>query len=132
MKLILVFIFTISSISAFANCNIYDLPTTKTKYKFVLNANTNMPYAKYVKVADRAKLGKDVLKCMSEVDVPFEMGDGYYDIRSSKLFAIYYPNSTRLAGFVEEYKLDYTEDSEIVETEVRFNSKGQRLTRAGY
>src|SRR5688500_12650235 len=132
MRLLLLSFTLLLSTTAFAKCDISDQPTTATKYKFVLNANTSMPYSKYIKVNDRKNLGKDVLNCMSEVDIAFEMGDGYYDVRSSKLVAIFYPNSTRIAGYVEEYKLYYTEDREIVEAEVRYNSKGQRISAPMY
>ena len=62
---------------------------------------------------------------LEEVDVPFEMGDGYYDVVWSKLYIV--RDGSDVIGYIEKYKLSYTEDREYVYVLVRWDAKGKRV-----
>lgn len=66
-----------------------------------------------------------IQKILQNVDVAFEMGDGYYDVVSTKLFIV--RNEPKVQGYIELYKLSFTEDPEYVFVVVRYDVKGQRV-----
>lgn len=74
----------------------------------------------------KAPAQKDaVKKKLKSPDVAFEMGDGYYDVKSIDLFLIRDGNKT--VGYIERYKLSYTEDPEIVTVLVRYSFDGAQV-----
>lgn len=127
MKFFVAIMIAVFSSASLANCYIADDAQTESKYRFVLSAKVPSPYVKYMSQAAISKLDSAVKNCLSEVDMPFEMGDGYYGVRSLKTYVVYYPNTTKIAGFIEQYTLSYTEGDDAW-AEVRYNSKGQRIT----
>lgn len=66
-----------------------------------------------------------IQKMLEEVDVAFEMGDGYYDVKSVRLYIA--RDGSKVIGFIEKYLLYYTEDNNEVEVLVRYNAEGKRI-----
>lgn len=62
---------------------------------------------------------------LEEVDPSFEMGDGYYNLLQVQLFKV--KDGRTLVGYIELYKLDYTEDPEIVYAIQRYDARGKRV-----
>ncbi len=66
-----------------------------------------------------------ILYELEQVDVPFEMGDGYYDFVSSELYSV--KDEGKVIGYLELTKLSYTEDPIYVYVLVRFGADGKRV-----
>ena len=77
--------------------------------------------------SERRAIPEKVRKEMALTDVPYELGDGYYDVRSTELYqVISKTNSSQILGYVEIYDLYYTEGDDVIAT-VRFDRNGLRL-----
>jgi hypothetical protein len=134
LQLVLTFVFMGVSTQAWAKCDISEEENVASKYAFVLSAKVSAPYAKELSTLKFGKLPKAVKDCIKDVDLSFELGDGYYDLRYTKYFAIYYPNSSRLAGYAVVSGLTFTEGSdpsEVTAYTVRYNRHGQRVSAHG-
>ncbi len=66
-------------------------------------------------------------RTLGSVDVPFEMGDGYYDLVSERWYRIRSTVDGRVLGYLNEVRLSYTEDAEYVDVLVRFAADGRRI-----
>lgn len=55
---------------------------------------------------------KKVLNKINQIDVPFEMGDGYYDLKSEKYFAL--SLDEKVVGYALESYMTYTEGDDTV------------------
>jgi hypothetical protein len=62
---------------------------------------------------------------LEEVDVAFELGDGYYDVQKTQLFRVW--QGGKILGYIERIFLSYTEDPELVVALVRYNPNGVRV-----
>lgn len=58
------------------------------------------------------KLSKELSEKISSIDVPFEMGDGYYDLKYEKLFQL--SLNGQVVGYRLESALSYTEGDDTV------------------
>jgi hypothetical protein len=134
MKLILMSLAMLLSSAAFANCDISEEEGTEKKYAYLLKADEKGANAKQLTRAQVEDLPEETKECMGQVDLGYELGDGYYDLKFSHTYVIYFPNSTRIAGFVEVAGLTYTEaddPNERLIVRVRYNSRGQRVSPIG-
>ncbi len=87
----------------------------------LLESNAKKMTAKQI-----AALPKSITDHMSKVDVPSELGDGYYDVKSVKTFRIFDTKDTSLVvGYIDFYWLSYTEGEDITAL-VRFDRNGLR------
>lgn len=76
---------------------------------------------------DLAKLPQSVKEQISKTDVPFELGDGYYGVKSYKAYKIFDKKSNEQhVGYVYLYKLSYTEGDDV-NAVVRFDRNGLRV-----
>lgn len=66
---------------------------------------------------------------LNSVDLPFEMGDGYYDFVSEKWYRVRSSFDGRVLGYLNQVRLSYTEDSEYADVLVRFAADGRRIGR---
>ncbi|MCX6126319.1 MAG: hypothetical protein NTV34_16420 [Proteobacteria bacterium] len=89
-----------------------------------------------VKGANSKKLNPSQILALPErtrseiesVDVPFELSDGYYDIKSTALYQISSKaNPGLLVGYVKVYELSYTEGDDLTAI-VRFDRNGLRIS----
>lgn len=67
---------------------------------------------------------------ISNVDVAFELADGYYDYLSRAYYSISHQGT--VIGYMKCNLLSYTEDPELPLTAVKFNLKGKRITGYQY
>jgi len=79
-----------------------------------------------VKRIDERRLPKKVLTNIYDVDVGFEMGDGYYDVIANRFYAVTDQRGA-VNGYIGWYKLSYTEDPEYPEVHVKFDRNGVRI-----
>ncbi len=74
------------------------------------------------------KLPKSLRSNIDKVDLAVELGDGYYDLKASQLYAVNAKkDATQIVGYLLWAKLTYTEDNEDVVVLVRFDRNGLRL-----
>lgn len=72
------------------------------------------------------KLPENVKKMMGNVDVPFEMGDGYYDLKKREIFIVL--NEQKIVqGYIVESTLTYTEDPELASATDYYQLNGIRF-----
>lgn len=71
-----------------------------------------------------------VAKEVRDLDVAFELADGYYDYLASAIYEIKVEG--KVVGYMECSLLSYTEDPELTLTGVKFNLSGRRITGYGY
>jgi hypothetical protein len=67
-----------------------------------------------------------VRETLNSVDLPLEMGDGYYGIIKSALYMVFTKDG-QVAGFMEAALLSYTEDPELFLAAAFVNPQGRRL-----
>ena len=91
---------------------------------FAAGLNDKYPGSKDVYEVTDLSQKKSITKILEEVDVAFEMGDGYYDVLSEKLYVI--DDGVKTKGYIKEYKLSYSEEPETVTVIVRFKANGKR------
>jgi len=82
------------------DCNDYS-----KEMKLVLNADTDK-----INEIEYSEIPKLVRRTMSEVDLGFEMGDGYYDVISEKIYPIFIAD--KLIGYAIESHMSYTQDDD--------------------
>jgi len=93
----------------------------------VEKANETLSNVKKLSYAIIQKLDKKILNRIESVDIPFELGDGYYDQKAWYLYAVMNPdNLNELQGYIVRAELNYTE-GDPVEAYVRFDRNGLRL-----
>lgn len=74
-------------------------------------------------------LPKGVLDNLNAVDIPFEMGDGYYSIKQKKYYAVRKSKTSKeVVGYLIWVELSYTEGDDT-EAIVRFDRNGLRVNR---
>lgn len=67
-----------------------------------------------------------VVKTLSDIDVPFEMGDGYYDAKVNAIYEVTNPsNPKEIVGYMDATILSYTEDPEYYLAIIYVNPKGR-------
>ncbi len=74
---------------------------------------------------DFKDLPKNVRAAMRDVDLPFEYGDGYYDILWEKIYLV--KSNEEVIGYIVETKMNYTEDDEDVYNTDYFYPNGIRF-----
>ncbi|MDZ4660172.1 MAG: hypothetical protein SGJ18_01000 [Pseudomonadota bacterium] len=92
---------------------------------FANDLESKYPNDKGVYVVKGETQKRVINSILEEVDVAFEMGDGYFDVESIKLFIV--RNKTKVLGYLNEVKLRYTEDPEYVFVLVRYDENGSRV-----
>ncbi|MBI2519546.1 MAG: hypothetical protein HYV97_03990 [Bdellovibrio sp.] len=107
----------------------------ESKYKMVaeLDCNDYSIVKKYmlsnkatpVKIK-RAAISQATLKRMARIDVPFEMGDGYYDLQSENYYQV--SHNGKIVGYILESVMAYTEDDEDVTAQTYFLANGVRFS----
>lgn len=73
---------------------------------------------------ERQALPARVRAEMAKTDIPFELGDGYYDLQWTRLYRVKNRNGV-VVGYIEHAYLTYTE-GEDVEVYVRYDRNGLR------
>jgi hypothetical protein len=73
-------------------------------------------------------LPENVLNRMNQVDVAFEMGDGYYDVKNERVYSV--TIAGKLVGYIMETDLRYTEGDDLT-TETYFLKNGVRFSGPG-
>jgi len=73
---------------------------------------------------ERRALPAAVRAEMSKTDIPFELGDGYYDLKWSRLYRVVEQDGST-AGYMEEAHLTYTEGDDV-DVIVRYDRNGLR------
>jgi hypothetical protein len=73
--------------------------------------------------AIRSKAVRDALK---DVDLAFEMGDGYYDTLKSALYMVFGTDG-KVIGYMEAALLSYTEDDDLFLVAAFVNTSGIRI-----
>ena len=68
---------------------------------------------------------KAINKMLEDVDLAFEMGDGYYSVIHLVLYVV--RDGSKVKGYIEKYKMSYTEDREYVTVLVRYDKNGKRV-----
>lgn len=81
---------------------------------------------KALKGQEIKKLPRLVQDNFGKVDLPFELGDGYYDLKVSRYYSVT-EDSGDVFGYLLWARLSYTEDKDYVEVLVRFDRNGLRL-----
>lgn len=79
-----------------------------------------------VRLVEESTLAKVVADTFSGIEVPFEMGDGYYDLKVSAMYEITNPkNSSEVVGYMGAYLMSYTEDSDYSLATIYVNPRGR-------
>ncbi|MES2802631.1 MAG: hypothetical protein V4654_09090 [Bdellovibrionota bacterium] len=99
------------------DCNDY----TKTK-ELILSGKVAS------KEIDKATLQKAILQKISNIDIAFELGDGYYDLKSEKLMELSLDG--KVVGYELQSNLSYTEGDDA-ETYTYFLANGVRFSGPG-
>lgn len=68
----------------------------------------------------------EVRRTLSEVDLAFEKGDGYFSVLTSALYMVF-TNEGKLAGFMAAALMSYTQDPDLFLVAAYVNTKGERL-----
>lgn len=92
---------------------------------FAVDLTDKYPGGDDVHLVKGKKQKQEINKKLEQVDVAFEMGDGYYDVQSIKLYVVRSGND--VIGYIEEYELSYTEEPELVTVVVRYGVDGKRI-----
>ena len=85
-------------------------------------ASIGSPGTKALTAAQRKALAKEVTTNIDKLDLPFELGDGYYDLKATRLYEV--RKESKVVGFILWAKLYYTEDKDNVEVTTRFDRNG--------
>ena len=80
-----------------------------------------------LKSSEVKKLPKTTRDNLNRVDLPFELGDGYYDLKFSRYYVVNSKDGQDILGYLLWARLHYTEDNEDIEVLVRFDRNGLRL-----
>jgi len=88
-------------------------------------ASIGAPGTKALTAAQRKALPKGVTANIDKLDLPLEMGDGYYDLKVTRLYEV--RKEGNVVGYLLWAKLHYSEDNEDVEALVRFDRNGLRF-----
>ncbi|MCC6276515.1 MAG: hypothetical protein IT289_01220 [Oligoflexia bacterium] len=91
---------------------------------------TALPEDRNVRLIDSPSEEELIRGTLEPVDIAFELGDGYYDVRRCQLHRVFagLPGRTStIIGFIDECFLDYTEDPEVVTAIQRFDFLGSRV-----
>lgn len=67
-----------------------------------------------------------VRAAFTEVDLAYEMGDGYYDVINSAYYMVF-TKEGHLAGFMEAALMSYTEDPELYLVAAFVDTRGERV-----
>ncbi len=75
------------------------------------------------------RLPEKVRDRLNAVDMAFELGDGYYDVKDSQIYEVVKKEGRKyvLQGYILWSKLSYTEDPEFVEAEQKLDRNGLRI-----
>lgn len=122
----LIFVFatlTMVAFTNFAQAQQLDLPF-KSSDEVLLAA---MPWSPNVRLINNVSaLPSKIVKALDQVDLAFEMGDGYYNLLASAVYEVA-DEQGRVVGYIEAGFLSYTEDPEYFLGMAFINSKGKRL-----
>ncbi|KYG66446.1 hypothetical protein AZI86_05210 [Bdellovibrio bacteriovorus] len=72
-----------------------------------------------------SSLPSKVVKAFDQVDLPFEMGDGYYNYRAGAFYEV--TDNGVVVGYIEANLMTYTEDPGFYLGLAFINAKGLRL-----
>lgn len=72
------------------------------------------------------KLPKVVQQRLNSVDIPYEMGDGYYDLKELTYFKVFSKDG-EFIGYIAKALMYYTEDQDEVTAYVLFDRNGLRF-----
>lgn len=123
-------ILAVASVAS-ATCDVSELPGTAKEFKSVMRASEQ---SENVVAIGTESLSTAAQRCMIEIDIAFELGDGYYDEVSQQIYAIYNSDFEEVQGYLIVYGATYTEaeDQDHVEYyRVYFNALGQRVSKYG-
>lgn len=122
----LIFVFSLLTSLAFshsAQAQQMELPF-KADDQILLEA---FPGSKNVRLVNNvSSLPSKIVQAFKEIDLPFEMGDGYYDAVAWATYEVT-NDSGRVVGYIEAALMTYTEDPGYYLGMAFVNSKGRRL-----
>ena len=119
-RLVLGFLIALSSAGAFAQ-NQPELPFQHPD-EILVDA---FLFSKNVRLVSYDDIPTAVKDTLSEVDVAFEMGDGYYDIQANAVYEVTDPlNPKVVVGYMDATVLSYTEDPEYYLAILYVNPRG--------
>lgn len=79
-----------------------------------------------VRLVTSSALPLVVADTLNQIEVPFEMGDGYYDLKVSAVYEVTNPNdSSEIVGYMGAYLMSYTEDRNYSLAILYVNPKGR-------
>ncbi len=113
------------------SCDISQERGVTKHYSRILKADESSANVKRIAVD---KISDDVRRCAGEVDIAFELGDGYYDVQWHDWFVVYAQDGKSVDGYLARFGVTYTEandPSQVDEVFVRFNHLGQRISKVG-
>lgn len=109
--------------SAAALAQQMDLPFPKHGDEILKEAYPGDPNTRLISPAEIPQPARDAL---ANVDLAFEMGDGYYDVIASALYEV--NDGQKVVGYLEAALLSYTQDPDISLAGAMINVQGVRLS----
>jgi len=99
----------------------------------VMNAGINDRNVRTLSEEEFKSLPLQVRDSINSVDLSDELGNGYYEYQSTSYFRVIDEDTREIAGYIELSLLTCTEwpDEGVLQYVVRYNSKGERLSKIG-
>ncbi|WP_413570606.1 hypothetical protein ACLWBD_08500 [Bdellovibrio sp. HCB117] len=84
-------------------------------------------FSKNIERTSFQKLPKKVQKTASEIEIPWELGDGYYDTQAKVIYRVFDPATKATVGYIFAEFITYTEDPEAYIVGAHVNAQGLRI-----
>ncbi|KYG65362.1 hypothetical protein AZI87_12480 [Bdellovibrio bacteriovorus] len=89
-------------------------------------------FSKNIERTTLQKLPKVIQKTASEIEIPFELGDGYYDSYASVIYRVFDPQTKKTVGYIFAEFITYTQDPEAYIVGAYVNTAGRRIGELEY